>query len=179
MNEINTINETNTITTSNTGKEPMKNLAHEITYRRYLLSKDDAKSIFKDINIAEYIALHFMCEQIESDSIYSDRIYLSEISEKLNLPIRKTSKLIREMSGQNLINWDHDGDGKDGTYVTITERGKTVFSQTDSRLKAFYSEVLQKFGKDKIIQLLQLMKEFDSVMRTELEQMEETNETDE
>ena len=49
MNEINTINETNTITTSNTGKEPMKNLAHEITYRRYLLSKDDAKSIFKDI----------------------------------------------------------------------------------------------------------------------------------
>ena len=94
MNEINTINETNTITTSNTGKEPMKNLAHEITYRRYLLSKDDAKSIFKDINIAEYIALHFMCEQIESDSIYSDRIYLSEISEKLNLPIRKTSKLI-------------------------------------------------------------------------------------
>ena len=54
MNEINTINETNTITTSNTGKEPMKNLAHEITYRRYLLSKDDAKSIFKDINIAEY-----------------------------------------------------------------------------------------------------------------------------
>lgn len=169
----------NTLSTISSGKEPVKNLAHEITYRRYMLSRDDAKFMFKDINIAEYIVLHFMCEQIESDSIYSDRIYLSEISEKLNLPIRKTSKLIREMSGKNLINWDHDGDGKDGTYVTITEHGKTVFSETDSRLKAFYSEVFQKFGKDKIIQLLQLMKEFDSVMRTELEQMEETNETDE
>ena len=179
MNEINTINETNTITTSNTGKEPMKNLAHEITYRRYLLSKDDARSMFKDINIAEYIALHFMCEQIESDSIYSDRIYLSEISEKLNLPIRKTSKLIREMSGKNLINWDHDGDGKDGTYVTITEHGKSVFEGTDSKLRDFYSSVLRKFGKEKLIQLLQLMKEFDCVMRTELEQMEEPNETDE
>lgn len=159
-------------------KEPMKNLAHEITYRRYLLSKDDARFVFKDVNIAEYIVLHFMSEQIESDSIYSDRIYLSEISEKLNLPIRKTSKLIREMSGKNLINWDHDGDGKDGTYVTLTEHGKSVFEETDGKLKDFYTRVLQKFGKEKMIQLLSLMKEFDTVVRTELEQMEDDYETD-
>lgn len=162
-----------------TSKEPLKNLAHEITYRRYLLSRDDARSMFRDINIAEYIVLHFMSEQIESDPIYSDRIYLSEISEKLNLPIRKTSKLIREMSGKNLISWDHDGDGKDGTYVTMTEHGKNVFKETDSRLRDFYTRVLNRIGRDKIIQLLQLMKEFDSVIRTELEQTEETNETDE
>ena len=160
-------------------KEPMKNLAHEITYRRYLLSKDDARFVFKDVNIAEYIVLHFMSEQIESDSIYSDRIYLSEISEKLNLPIRKTSKLIREMSVKNLINWDHDGDGKDGTYVTLTEHGKSVFEETDGKLKDFYTRVLQKFGKEKMIQLLSLMKEFDTVVRTELEQMEDDYETDE
>ena len=156
-----------------------KNIAHEITYRRYMLSKDDARSMLGDINIAEYIVLHFMCEQTENNSIYSDRIYLSEISEKLNLPIRKTSKLIREMKGKNLINWDHDGDGKDGTYVTLTEHGKGVYEETDGKLREFYTKVLQKFGKDKIIQLLQLMKEFESVMRTELEQMEENNENDE
>lgn len=159
--------------------EPMKEIAHEITYRRYLLSKDDAKFMFRDVNIAEYIVLYYMCEHIENNSIYSGRIYLSEISEKLNLPIRKTSKLIREMNGKNLISWDHDGDGKDGTYVTITDHGKNVFEETDSKLRYFYTRVLQKFGKDKMIQLLQLMKEFDSVMRTELEQMEDTNETDE
>lgn len=162
-----------------TGKEPLQNLAHEITYRRYMLSKDDAKFMLKDINIAEYIVLHFMFEQTESNSIYSDRIYLSEISETLNLPIRKTAKLIREMNGKNLVSWNHDGDGKDGTYVTITEHGKTVFSETDSKLKDFYTRVLQRFGREKIIQLLQLMKEFDSVMRTELEQTGDTNESDE
>lgn len=161
----------------NSIKEPMKNLAHEITYRRYLLSRDDARFVFKDVNIAEYIVLHFMSEQIESDSIYSDRIYLSEISEKLNLPIRKTSKLIREMSGKNLIKWDHDGDGKDGTYVTLTEHGKSVFEETDGKLKDFYTRVLQSFGKEKMIQLLSLMKEFDTVVRTELEQTEDNYET--
>jgi DNA-binding MarR family transcriptional regulator len=161
----------------NTNKEPMNSIAHEITYRRYMLSKDDARFMLSDINIAEYIVLHYMCERLESDSIYSGKIYLSEISEKLNLPIRKTSKLIREMNGKNLISWDHDGDGKDGTYVTITEHGKTVFEETDGKLKDFYTRVLNKFGKEKIIQLLQLMKEFDSVMRTELEQMEDANET--
>ena len=159
--------------------ETMKELAHEITYRRYLLSKDDAKFMLKDINIAEYIVLHYMCENKECNSIYSDRIYLSEISEKLNLPIRKTSKLIREMNGKNLVSWDHDGDGKAGTYVTITDHGKAVFEETDNKLRDFYSRVLQNFGRDKIVQLLQLMKEFDSVMRTELEQMEDNNETDE
>lgn len=159
------------------GNEPMKEIAHEITYRRYLLSKDDAKFMFKDINIAEYIVLHYLCEYVESNSIYSGRIYLSEISEKLNLPIRKTSKLIREMSGKNLINWDHDGDGKDGTFITITEHGKNMFEETDCKLRDFYTRVLNRFGKEKIIQLLQLMKEFDSVMRTEIEQMEDINET--
>ena len=161
----------------NSIKEPMKNLAHEITYRRYLLSKDDTRFVFKDVNIAEYIVLHFMSEQIESDSIYSDRIYLSEISEKLNLPIRKTSKLIREMSGKNLINWGHDGDGKDGTYVTLTEHGKSVFEETDGMLKDFYTRVLQSFGREKMIQLLSLMKEFDTVVRSELEQTEDNYET--
>lgn len=159
--------------------ETMKDITHEITYRRYLLSKDDTKFMLKDINIAEYIVLHYMCEHIESNPIYSGRIYLSEISEKLSLPIRKTSKLIREMNGKNLVSWNHDGDGKDGTYVTITDHGKSVFEETDNKLRDFYSRVLQKFGKDKIVQLLQLMKEFDSVMRTELEQMEDNNETDE
>lgn len=53
--------------------------------------------------------------------------------------------------------------------MTITEHGVNVFEETDSKLKDFYSNVLQKFGKEKIVQLLQLMKEFDSVMRTELE----------
>ena len=83
------------------------------------------------------------------------------------------------MNGKNLLNWDHDGDGKDGTYVTITEHGMNVYEETDSKLRDFYSNVLQKIGKEKIVQLLQLMKEFDSVMRTELEKMEENNETDE
>lgn len=159
-------------------KEHMQEIAHEITYRRYLLSRDNAKSMFQDIHITEYIVLEYMCEQKEKDSIYSDKIYLSEISEKLNLPIRKTSKLIREMKGKNLVRWDHDGDGKDGTYVAITEHGVKVFEETDGKLREFYTRVLQKFGKEKVVQLLQLMKEFDSVMRTELEQMEDMNETD-
>lgn len=158
-------------------RESMKKLAHEITYRRYMLSKDDAKNMLKDMSIAEYIVLNYMCEQTESGSIYSDKIYLSEISERLKLPIRKTSKLIREMSGKSLICWDHDGDGKDGTYVTITEHGKNAFEETDRKLREFYGKVLQRFGNEKMIELLQLMKEFDSVMRTELEQMEESNET--
>ncbi len=161
----------------NENKEPIRELAHEITYRRYILSKDDTKIMFHDINLVEYIVLHYICEHPETDSIYSGKIYLSEISEKLHIPIRQTSKIIREMNGKNLINWNHDGDGKDGTYITITEHGMKVFEKTDNKLRDFYTKVLENFGKEKMIQLLQLMKEFESVMRTEMEQMEDKNET--
>ena len=52
-----------------------------------------------------------------------------------------------------------------------------VFEKTDNKLRDFYTKVLENFGKEKMIQLLQLMKEFESVMRTEMEQMEDKNET--
>ena len=35
----------------NENKEPIRELAHEITYRRYILSKDDTKIMFHDINL--------------------------------------------------------------------------------------------------------------------------------
>ena len=43
-------NRMNTPSTLSSGKEPVKNLAHEITYRRYMLSRDDAKFMFKNVD---------------------------------------------------------------------------------------------------------------------------------
>ena len=44
-------------------------------------------------------------------------------------------------------------------------------------MKLYYSKVFEKFGKDNMIQLLQLMKQLETVMSSEMENLEvETDE---
>ena len=70
--------------------------------------------------------------------------------------------------------WSHDGDGSEGTYVTITEAGKKMLEEEEAALKKYYGKVITSYGRDNLIQLLQLMKQLETVMGKEFEEMEET-----
>ena len=68
--------------------------------------------------------------------------------------------------------WSHDGNGSEGTYVTITENGQMLLNEQEEILKNFYGKVIQKYGKDNMIQLLQLLKQLETVMCSTMEEME-------
>ena len=167
----------------NEKEEPMKKLevadvkmlSHEITYQRYLMNKGNIKELFEKMSIPEYIALHSVAMESELSSIYGERTYLKELSEKMELTIRQTSKMIGKLRDQGLLTWSHDGDGSEGTYVTITESGKKLLDEQEEVLRKYYGNVIEKFGKEKLIQLLQLMKELETIMSGEVEELEEKN----
>ena len=69
--------------------------------------------------------------------------------------------------------WSHDGNGSEGTYVTITEAGEKLLEQQQVLFKDYYGRVIKKFGKENLIQLLNMMKQLETVMSSELEEMEE------
>ena len=69
--------------------------------------------------------------------------------------------------------WSHDGNGSEGTYVTITESGKKLLKNQEQILRDYYGKVIEKYGKENLIQLLRLMKELETVMSSELERMED------
>lgn len=167
----------------NEKEEPMKKLevadvkmlSHEITYQRYLMNKGNIKELFEKMSIPEYIALHSVAMESELSSIYGERTYLKELSEKMELTIRQTSKMIGKLRDQGLLTWSHDGDGSEGTYVTITESGKKLLNEQEEVLRKYYGNVIEKFGKEKLIQLLQLMKELETIMSGEVEELEGKN----
>ena len=99
----------------------------------------------------------------------------------MHLTIRQTSKMVGNLKDRGLLVWSHDGDGSEGTYVTITESGESLLSEHEASLGEYYKKVIGKFGEDNLIQLLQLMKQLDTVMGGELEGLggEDNNETDE
>ena len=144
----------------------MTELSNKLTYHRYMLSKDQTETLFKDITIPEYIAL----EEIKS-SIENGKVYLKEISENMKISISKASKLAGELKEKGLVKWSHDGDGSEGTYISFTELGLQIMEMQEKILKDYYGRVAEKFGKERLITLLTLMSELEDVMSGELEDM--------
>ena len=157
-------------------KAELEGLAHELTYRRYMMDRGKVRSLFKDIRIPEYIALYSIAQNSDNASIYGERTYLQELSEKMQLSMRQTSKMVGDLRDRGFVTWSHDGNGKDGTYVTITDSGKQLLEEQEVIVKDFYERVIDSFGKDNLIHLLHQMKELETVMTREIEQMEEDGE---
>lgn len=90
----------------------------------------------------------------------------------MELSMRQTSNMIGKLRDKGLVIWSHDGNGSDGTYVVITDTGRKKMEEQENILKKYYGNVIEKYGKEKMIQLLQLMKELETIMSSEIEKME-------
>ena len=155
-------------------------LSHELTYQRYLFNREHIKDFFMRMSIPEYIALHHIALEEQESDIYSGRTYLKDLSVKLQITMRQTSQMIEKLRDMGYVVWSHDGNGSEGTYVTITESGQKMLKEQEELLKQYYGKVFEKFGKDNLIQLLQLMKQLETVMSSEMEKLEvEKNEAGE
>lgn len=47
----------------------------------------------------------------------------------MHLPIRRVSQMVKALKERGLLTWSHDRDGSEGTYVTITESGKSYWQK--------------------------------------------------
>lgn len=123
------------------------------------------------LSAPDYIALNIIRETEKNEQIYSGRTYLKDLAEKMQLSMRQISKMIGNLKERGLVVWSHDGNGSEGTYVTITESGQQLLTQQQKILEEYYGNVIDKFGKDNLIQLLNLMKQLETVMSSEVERM--------
>ena len=151
----------------------MTEISNEITYHSYMLSKDQVEALFKDITIPEYIAL----EEIKG-SIENGKAYLKDISENMKISISKASKHAARLKEKGLVEWSHDGDGSEGTYISFTDSGISAMETQEKILKDYYGRVAEKFGKKRLITLLTLMSELENVMSAELKEMGVETEND-
>lgn len=146
-------------------------LTNELTYQRHLFNREYRKDVFMKMSIPEYIALQYIAME-ETSNIYSGRTYLKDLADKLQMSMRQISKMVEKLRDAGYVLWSHDGNGSEGTYVTITESGQSMLKNQEEILKKYYGKVFEKFGKDNLIQLLQLMKQLETVMSSEMENLE-------
>lgn len=144
-------------------------LTNELNMRRYQFNKERIK---RALSLPDYIALHIIRETENQETIYGGKTYLKDLAERMQLTIRQTSKLAGKLKDRGLILWSHDGNGSEGTYVTITESGRKLLEKEEITLKKYYGNVIQEFGRDNMIHLLQMMKQLETIMSSEYERME-------
>lgn len=145
-------------------------LINELIYHQYLMNNGTILRRFQELNPAEYIALHTVARIASEEDIYLGKTYLKDLADKMQLSIRHTSEIVGKLRDKGLVTWAHDGNGNDGTYVEITPTGEELLNSQDSQLRAYYERVIDKFGRENLISLLQLMKQLETVMSSELEQ---------
>ena len=141
-------------------------LSHEITYVRYLINKGRGRELFQALTIPEYIILFGIARK-------PGKTYLREIAEKMEISVTEASAMVRKLRDRGLLIWSHDGDGSEGTYVQIMQEGVRLLDSQEKVLKQYYTDVVGRFGYEKMIQLIRLLRELEEEMSTEMDLMEE------
>ncbi|MGN1409571.1 MAG: MarR family transcriptional regulator [Eubacteriales bacterium] len=157
-------------------------LAYELTYHRYLMNKGKARHLFRDLTVQEYITLHSITGGAHKKDITSEKIYLKDLSERLDISIHRASKMARELKERGLAQWSHDGNGSEGTYITITESGIRLMRCQEKILEEYYSRVIDKFGHDNLVALISQMDALEKIMDEEFctqGDADDTEDTDE
>lgn len=144
-------------------------LSNEMTYQKYLMNRAGMKELFDEISIPGYMVLYMAAKDDQKQPSQDQKIYLREIAEKLQLSISQTSKIIGSLRDKGLIIWTHDGKGRQGTYITITDMGRKKVEKQEETLKGFYKNVIERFGKEDFICLLKMMHRLETIMKEEIE----------
>ena len=143
-------------------KNTINKLAYDLTYQRYLLNKDKANYLFNDLSVGDYVVLHtVLC--------FEDKAYLEKLGEKLNLSISKMSNVATNLKNRGLVIWSHDGDGSEGTYLTVTETGLKLMDKQEDKLKNYYEIVINRFGLKNTVDLIGKMTALETIMEEEME----------
>lgn len=146
-------------------------IANEITVHSYRMGKTNTEKLFKNISPLDYEIISILAKKYASDGKNS-KIYLADIAKQMNLSIIRVSRLVRSLSEKKFVIWQHDGAGDAGTYIQITEKGmETVKAQQDI-LRSFYTNVIDKFGKERFVAQLKEMAELDRIMQNEISAQE-------
>ena len=143
-------------------KNTINKLAYDLTYQRYLLNKDKDNYLFNDLSVGDYVVLHtVLC--------FEDKAYLEKLGEKLNLSISKMSNVATNLKNRGLVIWSHDGDGSEGTYLTVTETGLKLMDKQEDKLKNYYERVINRFGLKNTVDLIGKMTALETIMEEEME----------
>lgn len=145
----------------------IKRLAYELTYHSHLLNREKARGLFTELEISEYIPLHGIAYVASASPEPSERAYLTDLSQHLKIPLSSLSAMAAKLKDKGLVRWSHEGRGDEGTFLVITDAGKAAMQRQEEKLADYYSRVIDRFGKEQLMEFLAQLRTLEDIMDEE------------
>ena len=135
-------------------------------------TKETLEKLFSQVSVIDYAAMWIIAKLMDHTE-GAEKLYLNEIAEQLQIPMKEVTKIVKNLQERGLISWTHDGDGSEGTYIQITKNGNDTIGEQQHTLKDFYGQVIKRFGKERFMTMVSLVGEFDYIMNDEMKKLED------
>ena len=142
----------------------IEKLIYDLIYHRYMMNKDKDKTVFSKLSLREYIVLHHF---VKTSNGNKEKLYLSDLSEELNLSIHQISKLATQLRDRGVVTWSHDGNGADGSYLTVTDVGMKLLDEQERKLFEHYEKIINSFGKQEMLSMISELRRFEDIVERE------------
>lgn len=137
--------------------------------------KINIQKLFHKVSVLDYAVMWFIANKAEKADI-NQKFYLKDMAESSGLPMHIITEMVRKLRDKGLVEWTHDGNGENGTYVKITELGVSSVTAQRDILQDYNKNVIEKFGMERFLNLIREMSEFEEIMNAEIEKENNTDE---
>lgn len=79
------------------------------------------------MSLPDFVMMRYIFVMSERSEYEDRRIYIKKLAENMQLTIPQMSAVINLLQDKGYIIWKHDSDGHEGTYITVTESGDSLF----------------------------------------------------
>jgi len=132
-------------------------LTNELLYQRYLMYRLNGHDFSSQLNILEYSILRMASKK--------QKLYLKEISQHFEIPMKHLSKIIGRMRDEGVIIWTHDDYGEKGTYIKATPYGIEQLNKQEAKLRKDYKEIINTVGRDRIYEYINTTRQIIDILQ--------------
>lgn len=96
----------------------------------------------------------------------SDRVYLSDLAEEMDVTVSVASKSIRALAEKGFVLWETD-EKRERTYVSLTTRSKELMASQRQRLSDAYEQVLRTIPQEDLDTTMNTMAKIRAIVGAE------------
>lgn len=119
----------------------------------FFLKNINAGKVFEIIERADYAVLYTIRQMAGKQE---DPVYLSDLAEKMELPLQNASKAITQLEAHGYVTWSMD-EKRERTYVALTEKAKNKMEEQRERLMDAYQKISEEIPEDDIKTTIQTL----------------------
>lgn len=112
----------------------------------FFLKNINAGKVFGIIERADYAVLYTIRQMAGKQE---EPVYLSDLAEKMELPLQNASRAITQLETQGYVTWSMD-EKRERTYVTLTSKAKQLMEEQRQRLIDAYQKISEEVPEEDI-----------------------------